>query len=65
MCKLQNFTTHTVTRMADSDDEYERTKARDKFRRERSDYDRRRDDRRRDWDHDSRSELGNLYNLLC
>ena len=51
--------------MADSDDEYERTKARDKFRRERSDYDRRRDDRRRDWDHDSRSELGNLYNLLC
>ena len=38
--------------MADSDDEYERSKARDKFRRERSDYDRRRDDRRRDWDHD-------------
>ncbi|KAL5013560.1 hypothetical protein ScPMuIL_007830 [Solemya velum] len=44
--------------MADSDDEYERRKARDKFRRERNDYDRR-DDRRRDprdqWDHDRSS----------
>lgn len=38
--------------MADSDDEYERRKARDKFRRERNDYDHRRDERRRDWDHD-------------
>ncbi|KAL4238345.1 hypothetical protein ACF0H5_003055 [Mactra antiquata] len=42
--------------MADSDDEYERRKARDKFRRERNDYDHRRDDRRRDWDHDRGSE---------
>ncbi|XP_060555342.1 serrate RNA effector molecule homolog [Ruditapes philippinarum] len=42
--------------MADSDDEYERRKARDKFRRERNDYDHRRDERRRDWDHDRGSE---------
>lgn len=38
--------------MADSDDEYDRRRGRDKFRRERNDYDRR-DERRRDsWDHD-------------
>uniref|UniRef100_A0A0B7B223 Arsenite-resistance protein 2 homolog n=1 Tax=Arion vulgaris TaxID=1028688 RepID=A0A0B7B223_9EUPU len=37
--------------MADSDDEFERKKGRDKFRRERNDYERRSDDRRRDnWD---------------
>lgn len=38
--------------MADSDEEYERRKQRDKFRRERSDYDHRRDERRRDWEHE-------------
>lgn len=37
--------------MADSDDEYDRRKGRDKFRRERNDYERR-DDRRRAWEHD-------------
>ncbi|XP_012939682.1 serrate RNA effector molecule homolog isoform X3 [Aplysia californica] len=37
--------------MGDSDDEFERKKGRDKFRRERNDYERRSDDRRRDnWD---------------
>ncbi|XP_055871422.1 serrate RNA effector molecule homolog A-like isoform X4 [Biomphalaria glabrata] len=37
--------------MADSDDEFERKKGRDKFRRERNDYERRSDDRRREnWD---------------
>lgn len=41
--------------MADSDDEYDRRKARDKFRRERNDYERR-DDRRRDWDHERVSD---------
>ena len=38
-------------KMADSDDEFDRKKGRDKFRRERNDYERRNDDRRRDaWD---------------
>ncbi|RUS86506.1 hypothetical protein EGW08_005756 [Elysia chlorotica] len=37
--------------MADSDDEFDRKKGRDKFRRERNDYERRNDDRRREaWD---------------
>jgi len=38
--------------MADSDEEYERRKVRDKFRRERNDYEHsRREDRgRRDWE---------------
>ncbi|XP_052270807.1 serrate RNA effector molecule homolog isoform X2 [Dreissena polymorpha] len=42
--------------MADSDEEYERRKVRDKFRRERNDYEHRRDDRRRDWDHERVTE---------
>uniref|UniRef100_A0A0B7B5L3 Arsenite-resistance protein 2 homolog n=2 Tax=Arion vulgaris TaxID=1028688 RepID=A0A0B7B5L3_9EUPU len=46
--------------MADSDDEFERKKGRDKFRRERNDYDRRSDDRRRDnWDDRRPSARGN------
>ena len=36
--------------MADSDDDYERRKGRDKFRRERNDYERRDDRRREGWD---------------
>lgn len=43
--------TYPAQVMADSDDEFERKKGRDKFRRERNDYDRRSDDRRREsWD---------------
>ncbi|XP_052767581.1 serrate RNA effector molecule homolog isoform X2 [Mya arenaria] len=38
--------------MADSDEEYERRKVRDKFRRERNDYEHRRDERRRDWENE-------------
>ncbi|XP_029634756.1 serrate RNA effector molecule homolog [Octopus sinensis] len=38
--------------MADSDDEYDRRRGRDKFRRERNDYDRREERRRDSWDHD-------------
>ncbi|XP_055954271.1 serrate RNA effector molecule homolog isoform X2 [Patella vulgata] len=41
--------------MGDSEDEYDRRKnPRDKFRRERNDYDRREERRRDSWDHDSR-----------
>ncbi|GAB1598058.1 serrate RNA effector molecule homolog isoform X3 [Argonauta hians] len=38
--------------MADSDDEYDRRRGRDKFRRERNDYDRREERRRDSWDSD-------------
>ena len=36
--------------MADSDDDYDRRKGRDKFRRERNDYDRREERRRDSWE---------------
>jgi serrate RNA effector molecule homolog len=43
--------------MADSDEEYERRRVRDKFRRERSDYQERSGNRRDDWS-DSRDSSG-------
>ena len=39
-----------LTTMADSDDDYDRRKGRDKFRRERNDYERREERRRDSWE---------------